>query len=380
MGHALPTNGLHPDLSIGELFFANAIYRPANQVKHNSTPGQITIACNGAGGRVGFEIIACRAGPLMRFVMQRTIIVPNEKRFEFSDGSSSKFWCITIADKSHTVRFGRIGTVGQTKTKAFGSKKDADADAKELIEKKKKKGYKPALAPSLADSVQEKMKRHARTTFVAKTKRGDASPAASKIGGIPWLDDTDDWPACGHCNKPMQFLLQLSLKETGKLKGCPKGTGFLQVFYCTTPDTYCDELGKNPFSPFGKHLCARLYRSKHLSAVPIKLSPASTPLQRKTIIDWIPTTEYPTFQDTRRLKDVAFTEEETDFMCCDAPTISTEKLIGWPAFIQGAHYPHCPTCRRAMEFVFQFMFGFRIAFLFQCSKHKSTLAFSWQCS
>ena len=30
---------------------------------------QITIACNGAGGRVGFEINAFRAGPLMRNVM-----------------------------------------------------------------------------------------------------------------------------------------------------------------------------------------------------------------------------------------------------------------------------------------------------------------------
>jgi hypothetical protein len=30
---------------------------------------QITIACNGAGGRVGFEINAFRAGPLMRSVM-----------------------------------------------------------------------------------------------------------------------------------------------------------------------------------------------------------------------------------------------------------------------------------------------------------------------
>jgi len=31
---------------------------------------QITIACNGAGGRIGFEINAYRAGPLMRVVMR----------------------------------------------------------------------------------------------------------------------------------------------------------------------------------------------------------------------------------------------------------------------------------------------------------------------
>jgi predicted DNA-binding WGR domain protein len=307
--------------------------------------------------------------------------VPNQQRFELRDASSSKFWCITVDGKSHTVRYGRIGTTGQTKLRAFDSSVDAATAAEKLIKQKTRKGYKPATGPTLVDAVREKMKHHARVTYVAKTKRGDASPAASKIGGLPWLDDKDDWPACGNCKNPMQFLFQLNLQETGQLKGGPKGTGFLQVFYCTTPDTYCDELGKNPFSPFGKHLCARHYHTKRLSAVPIKMSPAPDPLQRKTIIDWICTTEYPTFEDTLRLKDISFTEEETDFMCCNGPTVSSDKLGGWPGFIQGADYPRCPTCKTPMEFIFQLSsFGSRMAFLFRCSKHRSTLAFSWQCS
>lgn len=307
--------------------------------------------------------------------------MPFQQRFELSDGSSSKFWTVTVDGKSHTVRYGRIGTTGQTKTKTFDSSAGATAAAEKLIEQKTKKGYKPASAPLLADSVRTKMKRHARVTQVAKTKRGDASRTASKVGGIPWLDTVDDWPRCGHCDNPMQFLFQLNLEETGQLKGGPQGTGFLQVFYCTTPDTYCDELGSNPFSPFGKHLCARHYRPKVNSPTAIKKSPAPDPLQRKTIIDWIPTTEYPVFEDTLKLKDVEFTDEEADFMCRDAPTVTNEKLGGWPGFIQGADYPECPTCKQPMQFVFQLSsFESRIAFLFRCSKHKSTLAFSWQCS
>jgi hypothetical protein len=39
--------------------------------------------------------------------------------FEFVGGSSKKFWEISIAGNSFTVRFGRIGTAGQSQTKTF---------------------------------------------------------------------------------------------------------------------------------------------------------------------------------------------------------------------------------------------------------------------
>jgi hypothetical protein len=35
---------------------------------------RVTIACNGAGGRVGFEINTLRVGPLMRVVIQLPIL------------------------------------------------------------------------------------------------------------------------------------------------------------------------------------------------------------------------------------------------------------------------------------------------------------------
>ena len=40
---------------------------------HVATKKRRTIACNGAGGRVGFEINASRAGPLMRNVLPQTV-------------------------------------------------------------------------------------------------------------------------------------------------------------------------------------------------------------------------------------------------------------------------------------------------------------------
>jgi len=63
------------------------------------------------------------------------------RRFEFSEGSSNKFWEIRVEGESHTVRFGKIGTDGQTKTKEFESAAAARSDADKLIAEKTKKGY-----------------------------------------------------------------------------------------------------------------------------------------------------------------------------------------------------------------------------------------------
>src|SRR5690606_22049071 len=55
--------------------------------------------------------------------------------------TSNKFWEIVIEGASHTVRFGRIGTSGQAKTKSFGSSAAAADDADQLVREKVKKGY-----------------------------------------------------------------------------------------------------------------------------------------------------------------------------------------------------------------------------------------------
>ena len=67
-------------------------------------------------------------------------------RYELDDGSSSKFWTISVDGKSHTVRYGRIGTTGQSNIKTFESADAAASSAQKLIEQKTKKGYKPAIA------------------------------------------------------------------------------------------------------------------------------------------------------------------------------------------------------------------------------------------
>jgi len=63
------------------------------------------------------------------------------RRFEFSEDGSNKFWEVTLDGNAHTVRYGKIGTPGQEKTKSFGSEAAAQKDAEKLIAEKTKKGY-----------------------------------------------------------------------------------------------------------------------------------------------------------------------------------------------------------------------------------------------
>lgn len=66
------------------------------------------------------------------------------QRYEFKGGGSNKFWETACSGKKVTVRYGRIGTSGQTKFKSFDTPAAAKEHQKKLIGEKLKKGYKKA--------------------------------------------------------------------------------------------------------------------------------------------------------------------------------------------------------------------------------------------
>lgn len=76
------------------------------------------------------------------------------RRFELSDGKSDKFWEVSIEGTSFTVRYGRIGTNGQTQAKSFATEQKARAEADKLIEEKKSKGYVEVAAVAAAAPAQ----------------------------------------------------------------------------------------------------------------------------------------------------------------------------------------------------------------------------------
>ncbi len=66
--------------------------------------------------------------------------------FEYVGGNSAKFWEISVAGGDVTVRYGRIGTNGQTSTKSFNDSEKANQHAEKLIEAKTDKGYQETAA------------------------------------------------------------------------------------------------------------------------------------------------------------------------------------------------------------------------------------------
>src|SRR5262245_50178037 len=62
-------------------------------------------------------------------------------RYEFTEGSSNKFWEIALAGKSFTTTYGKIGSTGQTTIKKFKSDADAKKEHDKLVAEKVKKGY-----------------------------------------------------------------------------------------------------------------------------------------------------------------------------------------------------------------------------------------------
>jgi predicted DNA-binding WGR domain protein len=71
-------------------------------------------------------------------------------RLEFHGGSSSKFWEPRVAGRTLTVRFGKIGTAGQTRDTVFATPAAAKTGLAKLLAEKTGKGYRPAKAGAKA--------------------------------------------------------------------------------------------------------------------------------------------------------------------------------------------------------------------------------------
>jgi predicted DNA-binding WGR domain protein len=72
------------------------------------------------------------------------------RRFEFVGGTSAKFWEVGQSGPEVTVRFGRLGTNGQTQTKDLGSEAAAELHVYKLIGEKLGKGYVEVNGPGFA--------------------------------------------------------------------------------------------------------------------------------------------------------------------------------------------------------------------------------------
>ena len=111
--------------------------------------------------------------------------------FEFSEGTSNKFWRIQLAGDSFTVQYGRIGTQGQEQTKTFGDAAKAQKEYDKLVAEKVKKGYTevggtpvstpaPSAAAPSAPAPAKKAKA-AKSEVVATSPAAPATKAAVSV-------------------------------------------------------------------------------------------------------------------------------------------------------------------------------------------------------
>ncbi|SFQ96353.1 WGR domain-containing protein, predicted DNA-binding domain in MolR [Lentzea waywayandensis] len=123
------------------------------------------------------------------------------RRWELVADGSAKFWEIGQDGATVTVRFGRLGTAGQTQTKELASAEAADAHVTKLVAEKEKKGYRPEgaaaepqqpaateptaaqLATTTPGAPQPSARQHATTTPGAQPSA--QQPAAQPLAAAP---------------------------------------------------------------------------------------------------------------------------------------------------------------------------------------------------
>jgi hypothetical protein len=179
--------------------------------------------------------------------------------------------------------------------------------------------------------------------------------------------------------------------------------GLLQLFYCVE-----DDCGANGWEAFSSGKIVRVvFPADEPGAERSIADVAREPHPTRWITDWNGVTDHPHPEDHRDLGvTYAFdVRSKTVHVSCPSLDIDVgglpmstpsklstalpgDKLAGWPAWVQGAEYPSCPRCGRAMQLVFQVESEKNIPFMFgdtgtghvtQCPVHTDTVTFAWAC-
>lgn len=233
--------------------------------------------------------------------------------------------------------------------------------------------------------LMEALEKHKRKAYLPTTKV--VTPrfsSKSKIGGLPYLRNTEDWPVCPNCKKHMQLFLQLNMSEIPE----KKATGLVQLFYCTNTDPHC-ELYSEAFFPFAESVVCRKIDVNGESA---SIEPnIENMFEERQISEWEVKDDYPHFEEYEQLG----IDIDLDYDIYDlieerkvGLTLDGDKLFGWPSWAQSVEYPYDRQTEKQMELLFQldseinlpYMFGDAgIAHLTQSPDNESELAFAWAC-
>ncbi|MBL8910455.1 MAG: WGR domain-containing protein [Archangium sp.] len=102
------------------------------------------------------------------------------RRFEFVEGTSSKFWEVWCEGSSLKTRYGKIGASGQTTIKSFGDEAAARKAEEALIRQKTGKGYVEKGGAAPAAAVDEEPPRKTALKLTPFLKRLQSDPKLKK--------------------------------------------------------------------------------------------------------------------------------------------------------------------------------------------------------
>lgn len=112
-------------------------------------------------------------------------------RFTNTEEGSAKFWEVTVDGASVTVRYGKIGTAGQSKTKEHSSSAAAEAEAAKLIREKTGKGYVPE-GEAAPEPQNRPAPEHRNEPAPVKAKSAPKKAKATAESAVPPWGDMDD--------------------------------------------------------------------------------------------------------------------------------------------------------------------------------------------
>ncbi len=118
----------------------------------------------------------------------------SRREFRLTEGSSNKFWAITIEEEKFTVEFGRIGTKGKSQEKKLDRKEKAREAADKLIAEKTKKGYTEVGTTTVPSPSPKSAAKKSKAKPVVEPATSPPPPAPATLVVTRTIDlDREDW-------------------------------------------------------------------------------------------------------------------------------------------------------------------------------------------
>ena len=252
-------------------------------------------------------------------------------------------------------------------------------------------GTAPSSVPQVRmpdpEEILQKIEIYKRLTWMPVVEEEEQEIAASKIGGKAYIPAEEDYPVCQNCGQELTLFLQLRPQDLPKNSDLDLNPDkLIQLFYCTNSNPKC-EIECEAWYPFSKSVLARSITLLSQPTIEFPQPTLKRQFPEKGIVDWVETEDYPDWQEMQR-GDAQLSETEVEVLESSETGTpkAADKLGGWPYWVQGVEYPHCPECGIQMQMIFQldsnhhlpYMFGDAgIGHLHQCRLHKDKLAFGW---